>query len=112
MKNGVLYTEKKPFDIYNNGWGTRAIEGGGFHAILTSATPENCIWLRNKFNGEKLVYGIIPEGTKFFLGADNDIVAKSIILYEKYRDLVAVHGQPVHRSKVRPVIHYTQRAPK
>jgi len=113
MKLGVRYDDKKPFDIHGGFYDYSVkIDGGGFHAILSSATPDNCSWLRNTLPGEKLVYGIIPEGTRFFLGVNNDIVAKSIILYEKYRDLVAVHGQPVHRSKVRPVIHYTQRAPK
>lgn len=112
MKYGVRYTAKKAFDIYGGYGGGTKIDGGGFHAVLSSATKENCRWLRHADATEKLVYGIIPKGTRFFLGVDNDIVAKSIILYSSYKDLIAAHGTPVKKSKVLPVIHYTQRAPK
>lgn len=110
MKYGVRYTAKKAFDIYGD-YSSR-IDGGGFHAVLTSATKDNCRWLRHRNAPEKLVYGIIPQGTSFFLGVDNDIVAKSIILYASYKDLIAAHGTPIKKSKALPVINYTQRAPK
>ena len=108
MKYGVRYTAKKAWDIYGT-YGTR-IDGGGFHAVLSSATKDNCRWLRYSDPTEKLVYGIIPKGTHFFLGVDNDIVAKTIILYANYRDLVDAHGTPLKNPL--PVINYTQRAPK
>ena len=110
MKYGVRYTAKKAFDIYGT-YSTR-IDGGGFHAVLSSATKDNCRWLRHADATEKLVYGIIPKGTHFFLGVDNDIVSKSIILYANYSDLVDAHGTPIKKSKALPVINYTQRAPK
>lgn len=111
MKYGVRYTAKKAFDIHGDYDGTK-IDGGGFHAVLSSANKENCRWLRHADATEKLVYGIIPKGTHFFLGVDNDIVSKSIILYANYRDLVDAHGTPIKKSNALPVINYTQRAPK
>jgi hypothetical protein len=103
-------TDRKTFDIYNFVMHFDAqIDGGGFHAVMYDADESNCNW---RFNGHSSEWypAIIPTGTKFFIGNDKDIVARSLIVYRNMRDLEAVHGKMSEERK--PVEIYSKRAPR
>ncbi len=104
-------TDRKTFDIYNGVYNHIAsIEGGGFHALMFDATSKNCTWLPYSCYEQELYPAIIPAGTKFFIGTDRDIVARSIIVYHNMRDLEAAHGKM--DATLLPVEIYSKRAPR
>ena len=98
-KDGFYITPYKEFSMMTNieiedpndesfthVFGVTLVESGYFHSCLNQKGILKVVSdLKRKLpkgTSVKILKAIIPKGTKYFLGQDNDICSKKLILYE------------------------------
>lgn len=85
----VLKTKMGYIKGYYNG---ERIERG-FHGFLYSAQP--CNWVhRSMLRAHDIVtiYGVIPQGARYYIGIDKEVVSESIIYFKSLHELRAYYG--------------------
>lgn len=71
----------------------------GLHSCLTAEDAE--------FHSDEVFPAIIPAGSKFIVGAGNEVASNALIVYKDMKQLQAVHGRvrdPVHVKNAGAVV--------
>lgn len=76
-----------------------ATVGEGLHSCLTQEEAG--------YHSDEVFPAIIPAGSRFIVGAENEVASNALIVYEDMKQLQAVHGRvrdPVHVKNAGKVI--------
>ena len=102
--NNSFQFENDMIDVINSG---QTIMSYGHHSFRYNTTINDFAFDRPTLINISMVwvYGVIPAGTRFYVGIDNDIVSESIVYYKTLDDLKEAYGckklgEPVHINQL------------
>lgn len=84
--------------IIGSEWGLSVVDEG-LHSCLTREEAE--------LHSHEVFPAIIPAGSRFIVGAENEVASDALIVYKDMKQLQAVHGRvrdPVHVKNAGKVI--------
>jgi len=85
-------------------WDGNATVGEGLHSCLTQEEGEN--------HSDEVFPAIIPAGSRFIVGAENEVASNALIVYKDMNQLQAAHGRvrdPVHVKNAGAVVAVRKR---
>lgn len=98
-KPGKLHTAKLGVqNEYYHGDGHYVEEG--LHACITQDKARRMRWTHGNY---RVVPCVIPEGSKVFLGLDDEIVSNQMIVYASLSEFKTAYNLPLHKGVGLPV---------